>query len=110
MKLQDRYVFRVHYSDEDQKFVATVAELPSLSWLADSQEQALHGLRKVVDAVVVDMQENGEKIPTPLEDKEYSGKFVLRLTPSEHRQLAQQAAEQHVSINKLAASRILARA
>lgn len=109
MRLQDRYVFRVRFSDEDGKFLATVAEFPSLSWLADSPEAALHGLRCLVDDVVVDMQEHGEEIPTPIEDKEYSGKFVLRLTPSEHRQLALQAAEQHVSLNKLAASRILAR-
>ncbi|MDY3125102.1 toxin-antitoxin system HicB family antitoxin [Bifidobacterium mongoliense] len=109
MRQQDRYVFRVHYSDEDRKFVATVAEMPSLSWLADSQEKALRGLRTVVDEVVADMQENGEEVPEPLENKEYSGKFVLRLTPGEHKQLALQAAEQHVSLNKLAASRILAR-
>ena len=108
MRLQDRYVFRVRYSDEDGKFLATVAELPSLSWLADSPEAALRGLRNVVDEVVADMQDNGEAVPTPIDDKEYSGKFVLRLTPSEHRELALEAAEQHVSLNKLAASRILA--
>ncbi|MFT8705194.1 type II toxin-antitoxin system HicB family antitoxin [Bifidobacterium aquikefiricola] len=110
MKQQDRYVFRVHYSNEDQKFVATVAELPSLSWLADSQEKALRGLRKVVDDVVADMRENGEEVPVPFDDREYSGKFLLRLTPGEHRQLALQAAEQHVSLNKLAASRVMSHA
>ena len=39
-----RYTYRVTWSIEDGEFVATCAEFPSLSWLADSQAAALQGL------------------------------------------------------------------
>ncbi|MFV0429801.1 MAG: hypothetical protein ACK5KO_10315 [Arachnia sp.] len=38
-----RYTYRVTWSAEDGLFVATCAEFPSLSWLADSQAVALEG-------------------------------------------------------------------
>ena len=37
------YDYRVFWSSEDGAFVATCAEFPSLSWLADSQTAALTG-------------------------------------------------------------------
>ena len=37
------YTYRVAWSPEDDGFVATVAEFPSLSWLAPSQFAALEG-------------------------------------------------------------------
>lgn len=44
----DLYTYRVTWSDEDREYVGLCAEFPSLSWLADTQEEALRGIRKVV--------------------------------------------------------------
>jgi predicted HicB family RNase H-like nuclease len=107
MKIQDKYTYRVQWNDEDTKYVATVAELPSLSWLADTPDSALDGLRSVVDEVVEDMKEANEKIPEPFTERKYSGTFTLRLTKEQHMILSLEAAEQHVSLNKLVASRAL---
>ena len=38
------YTYRVNWSADDQEFVATCLELPSLSWLAPTQDEAMHGL------------------------------------------------------------------
>lgn len=43
-----RYAYRVTWSVEDDEFVATCAEFPSLSWLAGSQAEALQGLVALV--------------------------------------------------------------
>ncbi|NEK47628.1 toxin-antitoxin system HicB family antitoxin, partial [Rhizobium leguminosarum] len=43
------YSFRVTWSPEDEEFIATCVEFPSLSWLAATPEQALSGLRSVVE-------------------------------------------------------------
>jgi len=104
-----RYSFRVTWSADDEEFVATCVEFPSLSWLAGTPEAALTGLRQLVDEVVADMQQAGEDVPEPLSTRHYSGKFQLRLGQDLHRRLAIEAAEQHVSLNqyvtrKLAAS------
>lgn len=59
----------------------------------------------VVD-VVMDMQANDELIPTPLAEKNYSGEFRVRIPPIVHRALAMQAAEQGVSLNRLASAKL----
>lgn len=103
-----RYTFRVTWSPEDDEFVATCLELPSLSWLAGTPEDAVHGLRTVVDEVVEDMRANGEQVPEPLATRHYSGKFQLRPGPELHRQLAMEAAEQHVSLNQYVTRKLAA--
>ena len=65
-KKNDRYTYRVTWSEEDQEHVGLCAEFPSLSWLASSPEAALRGIRTVVAKVVKDMQANGEAIPEAL--------------------------------------------
>ncbi|MCB6975134.1 MAG: toxin-antitoxin system HicB family antitoxin [Adlercreutzia equolifaciens] len=52
------------------------------------------------------MAESGEEAPTPLASRTYSGKFALRIPPEKHRELAIEAAEQHVSLNQLVVSRL----
>ncbi len=93
------YTYRVTWSEEDGEYVALCAEFPSLSYLATKHANALNGLIKLVGEVVEDMRANGEDIPVPLADKEYSGKFMVRIPPEKHRNLANQAAEQGVSLN-----------
>ncbi|GAA0381595.1 hypothetical protein GCM10009541_25170 [Micromonospora gifhornensis] len=94
------YTYRVTWSAEDREFVATVAELPSLSWLAPSQVEALQGLQELLREVIEDMQEQGEQVPLPFAERSYSGKFNLRVGESLHRELAIQAAEDGLSLNQ----------
>ena len=101
MKRIDQYTYRVSWSEEDQEYVATCAEFPSLSWLENSPENALSGVRKVVVQCVEDMKESGENIPEPLSVKSFSGRFMVRVPPQLHRQLATLAAESGVSLNRL---------
>lgn len=95
------YTYRVTWSAEDEEFVATCVEMPSLSWLDSSPERALTRLQDLVGDVLADMQESGEKIPEPLSTRSYSGRFNLRVGESLHRRLAMEAAEQGVSLNQL---------
>jgi len=104
----DHYTYRVTWSPEDGQHVGLCAEFPSLSWLADKPETALKGIRQVVSEVVADMQSSGETIPTPLAEKNYSGEFRVRIPPEVHRALAMQAAEQGVSLNRLASAKLAA--
>lgn len=102
----DRYTYRVTWSEEDEEYVGLCAEFPSLSWLARNPEAALKGIRKVVADVIKDMQESGEPVPEPIASKQYSGKFMVRVPPEVHRKLAIQAAEAGVSLNRLASSKL----
>lgn len=102
----EHYTYRVRWSAEDAAYIGTVAEMPSLSWAADSQIDAFTGIRALVSDILDDMQTSGETPPQAIADRSFSGKFMVRVTPETHRRLAIDAAEQHVSLNRLAASRL----
>lgn len=104
----DHYTYRVTWSPEDGEHVGLCAEFPSLSWLAATPEAALKGIRKIVGEAVADMQVSGEAIPLPLAEKHYSGEFRVRIPPQLHRSLAVEAAEQGVSLNRLASAKLAA--
>ena len=103
---KDRYTYRVTWSQADQEYVGLCAEFPSLSWLAIAPEGALKGIRKLVDEVIRDMRKNKEPIPEAIATREYSGKFLVRVPPEVHRNLAIKAAEAGVSLNRLASSKL----
>jgi predicted HicB family RNase H-like nuclease len=102
----DHYIYRVTWSEDDNEFVGLCAEFPSLSFLASTHQKALNGILKVVTEVVKDMTANGEAIPEPLNSRHYSGKFMVRVPPEVHRQLALEAAEEHISLNRLVSSKL----
>ncbi|MEV4758870.1 toxin-antitoxin system HicB family antitoxin [Micromonospora sp. NPDC049559] len=94
------YTYRVTWSAQDNEFVATCAEFPSLSWLAASQIEALQGLQDLLRDVVADMEQQGEEVPEPFAERSYSGKFNVRVGESLHRELAIHAAEDGLSLNQ----------
>jgi predicted HicB family RNase H-like nuclease len=103
---QDKYTYRVTWSEDDAEYVGLCAEFPSLSWLAQTPEAAMKGVYKLVHDVVADMLGNGETIPEPIATKHFSGKFMIRVPPEIHRQLTIQAAESGVSLNRLASAKL----
>ena len=54
--ITDSYSYSVIWSDEDNEYVELCKEFPSLSWLAETQEEALQGIKDVVEDVVEDME------------------------------------------------------
>jgi len=102
----EHYTYRVTWSEDDNQCVGLCAEFPSLSYLASTPQKALSGIIKVVAEVVKDMAANNEAIPQPLNSRHYSGKFMVRVPPEVHRQLALQAAEENISLNRLVSSKL----
>ena len=102
----DKYTYRVTWSEDDTEYVGLCAEFPSLSWLADTQEKALKGIRNLVADVLLDMSKTNEPFPEPIASKHFSGKFMVRVPPEVHRKLAIQAAESGISLNRIASSKL----
>ena len=105
-KKNDKYTYRVTWSEDDAEYVGLCVEFPSLSWLAQTPEAALKGVRKLVDEVISDMLSNEESVPEPIATKHFSGKFMVRVPPDVHRELAIQAAEAGISLNRLASAKL----
>lgn len=106
MLKNDHYTYRVTWSEEDGEHIGLCIEFQSLSWLAPDPESALQGIRQLVADVVIDLKQNGEPVPEPLASKKYSGRFIVRVPPDLHRQLAREAAEAGVSLNRLASEKL----
>ena len=102
----EHYTYRVVWSKEDDEYVGLCAEFPSLSWLDESMNDALSGIVTLVKEVVTDMAANGEPLPDPLSEKQYSGKFQIRIPPHQHRLLAIRAAEEGVSLNRYVSAKL----
>jgi predicted RNase H-like HicB family nuclease len=106
MKNLDQSTYRVSWSEEDEEYVGTGVEFPSLSWLDSTPDNALAGIRKVVPRCLADMKRSGESLPEPLAIKAFSGRFMVRVPPQLHRQLATEGAESGVSLNRLVAHKL----
>ncbi len=106
MSNPEKYTYRVMWSEEDGEHVGLCAEFPSLSWLAPSQAEALNGITKLVAGVLKDMKETKEKPPEPLSLRQFKGSIALRVPPEHHRELAMEAAEQGVSLNRLISKKL----
>ena len=108
--MAEHFTYRVSWSEEDGEHVGTCLEFPSLSHLADDPEAALRGVRELVTDIVADLRANNEPIPQPLADTRFSGKFMTRIPPELHRQLALEAAQEQISLNWLVSMRLSAQA
>ena len=104
--MNDRYTYRVTWSDEDEMYIGLCAEFSLLSHLADTPEEAFTGIRDLVAFCVDDLRKEGAPIPEPLSVRSYSGVITLRVPPETHRALAMDAAEAGVSMNRLATERL----
>lgn len=62
---EDLHTYAVHWSTEDQEFVATCAAFPSLSWLAPTPDLALLGVRNLVRSALADLAAEGQQPPAP---------------------------------------------
>ena len=97
----EQYLYTVGWSEEDDSFVARVAEFPSLAAHGDTQEEALREIKAVLGFVLKDLTESKEPIPEPFGKRSFSGRLVLRMPEYMHRQLAIEAMQQGISLNQL---------
>jgi len=103
-----QYRYSVQWSPEDQEFVATVLEFPSLSWLDEDQFEALRGIERLVSGVIDELKQSGEPVPQPIATQTFSGRLNLRVPPELHRKLTIEAANHGVPLNKYATDRLTA--
>lgn len=95
-----KYSYRVEWDGRDEVYVGYVSEFRGLSAHGGSPEEAFEEIRKVVEYVVEEMKGSGEVVPEPLGERKYSGKLVVRMSSSLHKELAREAAEEGVSLNQ----------
>ncbi len=95
------YAIEVVYdqSDDHPGWFARVVELPGCMTQADTFAELESMIEDAMRGWIEAGLEDGQPIPEPRPAESYSGKFVVRLPRSLHRQLAEAAERDGVSLN-----------
>ncbi|RJX21853.1 MAG: type II toxin-antitoxin system HicB family antitoxin [Ammonifex sp.] len=100
-KTDYKYQIVFRFIPEDDLWVAAVPELPGCTTHGETKAEALANIEEAIEEWVATAQEKGWPIPAPRTGlEEYSGRFVVRLPKSLHRQLVRLAEEEGVSLNQ----------
>jgi antitoxin HicB len=83
-----------------------IRELSGCMSQGDTAEEAARNIREAMQLWIEAALEDGYPIPEPRPEEEFSGKFLVRVPRSLHRELAERAQQEGVSLNQLITSLI----
>lgn len=106
--LQGSYC-RLLVPDESGGYTAEIVELPGCYSQGDTAEEAIRNLEEAGENWIAAALEQGQGIPEPTGDYDYSGKIALRLPRSTHRKAIQLAERDSVSLNTFLVDAVSAR-
>ncbi len=89
-------------------FFVRIPDLPGCESSGDSIEEAMASIDEAKESWIAAALDTRGTVPTPRGEDEYSGKFVVRVGSSVHRDLVRIAALEGMSLNALVSS-VLAR-
>ncbi|GHU75388.1 pilus biosynthesis protein HicB [Spirochaetia bacterium] len=96
-----------HLNDESGSYYfATVREFDGCMSHGDTHAEACENIREAMELWIEGKLEGGFSVPAPIDEGQYSGKFVLRLPKSLHAHLAAEAEREGVSLNQYALYRL----
>ncbi len=90
--------------DPDGGYVAHIKDLPGCFTQGETLEETMANIQEARELWIETAYEMGDLIPLPNNTIEYSGKLLLRMPKSLHRDLAQKAEVEAVSLNQYISS------
>ena len=100
MKVSDRYLKLVDWSDEYQCYVWTCPGLMCGGIHGDDEAKVYKELCQAVEEWIAIYEQDGDPLPEATAGKKYSGKFVLRVGQDLHKVLAVGAIRNGESLNE----------
>jgi predicted RNase H-like HicB family nuclease len=91
---------KVLVADESGGYVAEILEFPGCIAEGETAEEAVENLNEAAVAWIEAIQEDGGTVPEPLDLQGYSGRLVLRLPKSLHKEATRRAQVEGVSLNQ----------
>jgi antitoxin HicB len=95
--------------DPDGYWIAEHPELPGCKADGETAQEALSSLDVSRELWIESRLATGLEVPEPQEAPQYSGRFVLRIPKSMHRELANEAEAEGVSLNSLVSNVLASR-
>ena len=98
-KIRKHYLKIVEWSAEDGCYIGRCPEIFLGGVHGPDEAKVYAELCTAVEEVVALIESKGDKLPASLAEKDFSGKFVLRVDPDLHRLLAARAMIEGDSLN-----------
>ncbi len=95
------YPIKIFYSEEDKGYIAEIPDLPGCSAFGNTPEKAVKEVKIAQQLWLEVAKSEKRKIPLPTNEKQYSGRILARTPKTLHKQLAEKAREEGVSLNQL---------
>ncbi len=92
--------------EDESTWFARVVELPGCMTEGDSPQEATAMIYDAMAAWIETALEDGQPVPEPKPMEGYSGKFVVRVSKSLHRDLVVAALREDVSLNQYVATQL----
>ncbi len=103
-KLKDQipyYSYNIHFSDEDECYVVSVAEIKGCMSHGETLAEAMEMAQDAVEGHLEVLFSQKQEIPTPISKIKASGEFLVRSNPKLHQKLIQRSVESgYKSLNK----------
>lgn len=94
---------------ETGTYTAEIAEFPGCVAEGKTPAEALKRLEAAAESWIDAVLDARQAVPEPMEEQQYSGKLVLRLSRSLHRQAAERAQAEGISLNQFIATTLAER-
>lgn len=92
--------YSIKFTEEDGIFYTEVVELPGCWSEGKTPDEAFLNTKESMKLWIETALERGIKVPLPQEEeKDYSGKIVLRMPKTLHKNLSEKADKENVSLN-----------
>ena len=102
-----RYTKFVEWSDEDDCYIGRCPELMLGGVHGVDEARVYAETCEAVGEMIELLATDGHELPAPLNLKEFSGRFVIRLDPALHRRLAAKALAAGESLNSFCAKTLV---
>jgi len=106
LKLPYHIVIRRINDETGSYYFATVQEFDGCMSHGDTYAEACENIQEAMELWIEAKLEGGYPVPKPIEENNYSGKFVLRLPKTLHARLAMEAEKEGISLNQYALYRL----
>lgn len=93
---------RVEDEEDGIYYLGRYLEIPEARTHGDTIDELERRMEEVLELSIELRLKNGEEIPEPFDNEDFSGKFTLRLPKSLHKELSLAAKEENVSLNQYA--------
>ncbi len=99
MKARDRYLKLVEWSEADRCYVGSAPGFIGPCCHGKNEADVYKQLCRIVDEWITLYEKDGRQLPDTFADKEFSGKFVIRVGEDLHKALTIKAIKSGESLN-----------